>query len=886
MATVPGRVLADSGEPPKPLWEKFGLEINNSRGNTPQQNPKLIRSGTENYLLVWEDNRSGYANLFAQKLDDTGKHLWEEEGVAVAPAEGNQNMAVIIGDGKGGMIVAWQDYRSGNADVYAQRIDAQGLPQWEEKGVPVCKAAAGQLAPEIISDGAGGAIITWYDYRGAAGEDVYAQRIDAEGKAVWQKDGMPVCLAAGTQWYPKIVSDRAGGAIIVWTDGRTSSADNSIYAQIISADGQALWEKDGIAVCTALQNQERPVAIAAAGGVIIAWNDWRSGNCDIYAQKLDLAGGSLWPKDGVPVAEAPFSQEDPKLEDDGAGGAIIIWTDSRSEENAIYIQHFSSEGKGLWGDNGRVLAKVDSRQENPTIARLSDGGYITGWEDYQKGKPVLFAQKFNSEGATLWQEGGIPWIELSHEQENLAVVSAPDGASVAAWQDRRQGNFDIYSQKISSDGNLLWGKEGAVACNAVGSVIHQNANLLAGSQGEVTVVFEDARAGYANIYAQKIGRNGTLAWGKDGIAVAKIRGDQSDPQIISDGADGVFVFWEEKKGSDEPRIAGQRLNAAGKKIWENGSVYATKLKCKQSAPRILPDGAGGAIVIWQDERNPLSFKDLYGQRLSSEGELLWDVNGVLICGENGDQTEAEIVSGGGGRFYCAWTDYRRGERNPDVYAQLFDSSGKITWDKEGVVVCGAPDIQRTPRLAADSEGAVVVWTDKGGGSYDIYGQRLNRQGQVLWMRDGIPICQAGRTQQNPVLANSKLVFWEDYRYGNWDVMANSVSPQGQLLWGEGGVPVTVLPLTQYSPQAISLKDGSSVVAWEDYRNNKEYEIFMQKLGLEGERFWQENGFAVITRNGARAPKLASVKGQNALVIIWEDFTSGGRAIYGQKYLLD
>jgi len=131
-----------------------------------------------------------------------------------------------------------------------------------------------------------------------------------------------------------------------------------------------------------------------------------------------------------------------------------------------------------------------------------------------------------------------------------------------------------------------------------------------------------------------------------------------------------------------------------------------------------------------------------------------------------------------------------------------------------------------------------------------------------------------------------VVVWEDYRLGNWDIFANVLSSQGKLLWGNDGAAVSSLPMTQYNPQVIGCKDGGLIIAWEDYRNGKQYEIFMQKLNSQGTALWGETGTRVKTFNGARAPRLLALPKGQAFVVSWEDYTNGGKAIFGQKYNLD
>jgi len=876
-----------SAAEPKPGWGTYGLEITNAPGNTSQQNPKMISSADGNFLIIWEDGRAGYTRIYAQKIDPSGNKLWPEPGIGLCQAGGNQNYAQLVEDGSGGLIVVWQGYGNGNADIFAQHLSSRGERLWGESGLTVCKAEAGQFAPELVSDGAGGAIITWHDYRSGTGEDIYAQRVDKDGNLLWKADGIPICDTAGTQWYPKIAGDGLGGAIIVWTDGRISSADNQIYGQRVDPAGKILWEKDGLPICSAPQNQERPVIIESEKGAIVAWNDSRSENLDIYAQKVNLEGKTLWAKDGVVITAAPFAQSNPKLASDGSGGAIFVWTDNRQEENEIFAQRVISDGRCLWKENGRQVAIPLGRQENPEIVKLNKSqDWVIIWEDYRKGYPLLFAQKLNSAGINLWQDSGNLLAPSTKPQERpSAAISAKDEA-VLVWQDRRHGNYDIYSQKLSKEGLQAWGKDGSIICDSPGAVIHQNAGMIGTGKGEVIFVFEDARSGYLNIYAQKVNKRGFLLWGKDGIPVAKVKAEQTLPQLISDGAGGAIISWEDQREPNFTRVYAQRIAASGKKVWEKGSLPLAKVDANQTRPLLATDGSGGAIVVWQDERNPLGLKDLFGQRVSAKGELLWGKGGLAVCAENGDQVEAALISDGQGGAILAWTDYRRGERNPDIFAQRINGGGKPLWPAEGVQVCGAPDVQKFPKLVRDKEkGIIVSWTDKGGGSYDIYAQRLSPEGKTLWLTDGVPINQSARTQQEARLSSRQVLVWEDYRYGNWDIFANAFTLQGKPLWGEEGIAVTSLPLTQYAPQIAGWKNEGVLITWEDYRNGKQYEIYTQLLNNEGKPVWQENGLMVKTTNGARSPRLLALPSENAFVVVWEDYTGGGKAIFGQRFIL-
>ncbi|MBI4546679.1 MAG: T9SS type A sorting domain-containing protein [Ignavibacteriae bacterium] len=234
------------------------------------------------------DDKAGgtiiYRGGFLGRIEDSTGHItW------TASVDGGQ---AVAGDGSGGAIATWQDSRSGNFDIYAQRVDGNGQVQWTIHGVPICTASADQVNPKIVSDGAGGAIITWEDNRNG-NNDLYAQRIDGSGVVRWTTNGVVITTASGDQNAHQVISDNAGGAILVWQDNRNGNLD--IYAQRIDANGNALWMTNGVPVTIVAGNQYEPaITTDGANGVFIAWTDERNGNKDIYAQKLN-GDGTLGP---------------------------------------------------------------------------------------------------------------------------------------------------------------------------------------------------------------------------------------------------------------------------------------------------------------------------------------------------------------------------------------------------------------------------------------------------------------------------------------------------------------------------------------------------------------------------------------------------------------
>ncbi len=74
-----------------------------------------------------------------------------------------------MNNGGQGTFVSWTDVRdlSTAMNIYMQYVDSTGATRWDTNGVPVCTFEADQYGPALAGDRAGGAIVCWSDYRNA-----------------------------------------------------------------------------------------------------------------------------------------------------------------------------------------------------------------------------------------------------------------------------------------------------------------------------------------------------------------------------------------------------------------------------------------------------------------------------------------------------------------------------------------------------------------------------------------------------------------------------------------------------------------------------------------------------------------------------------------------
>ncbi|MCU0640276.1 MAG: T9SS type A sorting domain-containing protein [Candidatus Krumholzibacteria bacterium] len=403
--------------------------------------PVITSDGAGGAIVSWRDLRSGIWAIYAQRVNNSGFVQWTVDGVTLSTAAGSLGYQAITSDGAGGAIVAWEDSIGGIPDIYAQRVNASGAVQWTADGVALCMAPGLQWNPKIISDGAGGAIVAWQDNRSGSW-DIYAQRVNVSGAVQWMADGVALCTVAGQQYYPDLISDGAGGAIVTWDDDR-----GDIYSQRVNASGAVQWTADGVALSTAAGEQSVPKIISdGAGGAIVTWIDLRSGNYDIYAQRVNTSGFVQWTADGVALSTAAGSQGYQAITSDGAGGAIVTWEDSISGSPDIYAQRVNASGAVQWTADGVALCMAPGLQWNPKIISDSAGGAIVAWQDNRSGSWDIYTQWVNASGAVQWTADGVALCTVVGDQTYPAITSNGAGGAIVTWSDDRSGNNDIYAQ--------------------------------------------------------------------------------------------------------------------------------------------------------------------------------------------------------------------------------------------------------------------------------------------------------------------------------------------------------------------------------------------------------------------------------------------------------
>jgi hypothetical protein len=433
--------------------------------------------------------------------------------------------------------------------------------------------------------------------------DIYARLLKPDGTLGWNADQpLEVATSKDIETSPVVVADGAGGAFVIYeyqfTEGE-NQGDMDIVAQHIGADGTLLWNEGEAPtpIASSKASESRPVAISdGAGGFIVAY-EWRDeeGDVDILAQRVDSKGESLWENDDTPavVASSPAPERNPVIVPDGEGGAIFVFE----------------------------------------------------WEN-EEGATDVMAQRVRANGTVPWNNGEQAIDVAATANNERAPTAVPDGrggALVAFEVEFLEGEFkgdvDIMGQRISRDGVVMWNGGEEASTVASGKGIERKPVAVGDGVGGMIVAFEyepleGEFAGDIDIFAQRVDGDGKMLWqeGKQSAVVSSAPGLERAPSMVPlpNAQAIVAVEHEFRKGDNagDIDILAQRLDAEGKMLWNEGekSTMVSGAKWLERVPIALPDGQGGAIVIFAATGPEGEFEgdeDVEASRISGDGVLVW-----------------------------------------------------------------------------------------------------------------------------------------------------------------------------------------------------------------------------------------------------------------------
>lgn len=549
-----------------------------------QEVPSVDFDGT-NYLVVWQDMRSGYWDLYGARVNQSGGVIDTIE-IPIATGPYRQVDPSMNFDGSN-YLVAWGDRRNGVDDIYSTRVSPAGVVL-DTLGIPISSATEWQAYPSVAFDGTN-YFVTWLDFRSAVSYDIYGARVSPAGVVI-DSMGIGISTSPNGKWNPAVACGTTN-YLVAWEDDRSGTHD--IFGARVDQSGN-LIDSLGIVISTGVNYQRSPSISSDGVDYLIVWEDNRSDlYYDIYAMRLDQSGN---PMDTNSIAVCVFNNRQyyPCVAFDGTN-YLSVWQDWRNGAADIYGARISQSGTVL-DTVGFPITTALSLQWFPSVA-FDGTNYLVIWQDMRNGNNDIYGARISQLGVVL-DTNGIA-VSTTPASQTFPSITFDGTNYLVVWSDRRSGEYDIYCTRINPSGVVLdtFGLcvSGALNDQLRPSVAFDGVNFF--------IVWEDYRnnINYADIYGARVTQSG-IVLDTSGLAISTAVDSQMYPKVAFDSAD-YLVIWQDHRSGSEWDIYGAKVDTSGMVL----NTYAVSAQTKNQYRPVLAKGSGDQILItysgWADSIN-------------------------------------------------------------------------------------------------------------------------------------------------------------------------------------------------------------------------------------------------------------------------------------------
>ncbi|MDQ7798864.1 MAG: hypothetical protein RDU76_07995, partial [Candidatus Edwardsbacteria bacterium] len=574
------------------------------------------------------------------------------------------------------------------------------------------------------------------------------------------------------------------------------------------------------------------------------------------------------------------------------GTVISVWVDGRTGYDNIYLQRFSRQGLPL--GPAQAADAYGTSQESPAIAIGDNGTFVIVWDDYRvdDGYARIYCRRFDAGGSPL---GGTYRVDDNDgiSAKYRPAITATDSGFAVDWEEWRNGlNYNVHLRLLDTLGIPL-----GTASFMTGNTSNDKYQVDISRTGQGFVaVWLDRRSGNDDIYAR------IYSAGGDTIGPEFTVNDisawyRSEPKVC--GTDSGFtVVWYDYRSGSYYDIYLQRYDTLGAALGGNSQVTSTIASAQTPS---IAHRRGQTVVSWHDDRNGNG--DVFAQWFKPNGDTL---GGQVMLNDDASgqwQYNTKAVAGDSG-WALVWMDQRNSNLgNGERYGQCFDTT--LSAIGGNFFACdsifGLHD-QYDPSVAAGPDGNfLVVWYDFrfDDGSWnicDVFGRLYDQNGNALtpdFLLSDTAYNSGYRYAYDPKAAcladGSYLVAWYDYRNDNdYDIYGQRLDASGSPVGGNYLVSGTAAGYNDYN-LSIASNDSGFGVFWYAYDPSWSYpNIYGRLFRTNGDSI---GSTCVITDTSASYPYAyypCAAATDSGLVVVWEEYLEGNNNyyIYGRRMLWD
>ena len=539
-------------------------EISSDIGSENQYTPSIaVEDGKVH--VAWVDREDGDLDIFYRYFNGTSWQPEEEISTDIG-TESQWTPSIAVENGK--IHIVWEDWEDGDYDIFYRHFNGTA---WQSE-LEISSDSADELQTfSSIAVKDGNVHVVWQDH-GDGSPDIHYRHFNGTD---WEPE-LEISTDVGAEWqYDPSIAVDSGKVHVTWKDNLDGDWD-IFYRHF---DGTSWQPEEELSVDVGVEDQEWPSIAANGDNVHVVWENQEDGDTDIYYR---LFNGTSWePIEEISIELRDEEEVNPSIAIEG-NEVHVVWEERRFGDRDIYYRRFD----GLtWRPELEVsMDPTTGYQHDPAIAVYGNDVHVV-WEDRRDFDPDIYYRRFDG---TTWQ----PELEISTDmgtewQRDPSI--AVDGNNVhVVWADPGDGDFDIYHRYY--DGTN-W--QPALDISTDATTEEQERPSVAAYNGEVHVVWEDRWDGDGDIYYRHFDG---IAWTSEiEISTDALTEDQGNPSIACDG-DRLHVAWIDA-GDGDSDIYYKYFNGTE---WQPELEISTDMGTENQYDPTIAADAGTVHIAWRD----------------------------------------------------------------------------------------------------------------------------------------------------------------------------------------------------------------------------------------------------------------------------------------------
>ncbi len=415
--------------------------------------------------------------------------------------------------------------------------------------------------------------------------------------------------------------------------------------------------------------------------------------------------------------------------DEGITYVVTITPEGYGDDDKFYMSHrlqiIDKDGYKMFPEEGLVLCTERNKTYTVTNQLLlvdKDGNAIVMAHDCRNSP-----SSYDYQGYTVYKvatDGTILWStdladgEAFYGSASISAVQTTDGGYVFAYS-VYGSNTMMYlrAEKLNSNGEKAWDEPYILSST---SKYYSYPYLVDAGFNEVMMIYVE---GDSNVYAHMIEFDGSSVWSKD-VTVHNSGGFGSTPawtfiEVTPAPDGGAFVAWRDGRNNDASYTGYLSYITWGGSSGFSGVTDGLKISYADEYSRMTPH-------IYYDENEKCIYAvyrqfnqaqqdqcGIYMQKISLEGEILWDAEGLPVVAIQ-DEVHVDYCSiqGAGDGNVAVFYQLSRGTGDVDSYVMKYDKDGNALWDEAinfSTCVSEKSDLISSPLI--DDSYWIACWYD-------------------------------------------------------------------------------------------------------------------------------------------------------------------------------